>query len=833
MAARNVLFFLFSATILAAFVCVVPLAPAQTLTTLVGFDGTNGLDPLGTLVQGSDGNFYGTTIDGGANFACSEVGCGTVFKMTPTGTLTTLYNFCAQPNCTDGAMPQAGLVQGTDGNFYGTTTEGGPHSAHYCGSFGCGTVFKITPTGTLTTLYSFCAETNCADGAVPYAALVQGTDGNFYGTTAMGGVNCVSEGGCGTVFKITSTGTLTTLYSFCTQTNCPDGIEPEGTLVQGRDGDFYGTTLIGGNSTCTSFLFGSTCGTVFKITPTGTLTTLYRFCTQAGCTDGSNPQAGLVQATDGNFYGTTVVGGANCVAYGGCGTVFKITAAGAYTTLSSFCVQYNCTDGENPFGGLVQASDGNFYGTTTYGGINPNNGTVFRITPTGALATLYWFPGGDRPFAAMVQGSDGNLYGSTTGGGEGTIFRLSLAPSTVFSVLHTFTGTADGGNPVAGLTVDPSGILYGAAATGGTGSCAYLDTTGCGTLYQLKKHNSSFEFSPLYSFRGGSDGEFPVRPVIEGPNGTLYGTTVAGGEGSCTFDGAPECGVVFNAGPNPTPPRTPLLTYRESVLYRFPNGSEGASPYAPVIFDSSGNIYTTTMSGGANGLGAVVKLTPSGGGNYTESVIYSFAGGSDGENPMDGMVFDTAGNLYGTTAHGGNACAYSCGTVFKLSPNGSDWTEQVIYAFRGAGDGMFPNSGVVLDAAGNIYGNTYQGGSVGGGTVYELTANGSSYNFNVLFTVPMSSGNAVARVTLDSAGNVYDVLQSGGAFGVGEVWKLTLSQEQWLSIDLHDFSGGTDGATPLGQVSFDSNGNIYGTAAYGAGNGCGGSGCGIVWEITP
>ena len=214
--------------------------PAQTFTTLHVFDGTDGYFTRAPLVQATNGNFYGTTVDGGVNYGkassnCSTPpngeGCGTVFEISPNGTLTTLHSFCADIKpCKDGFFPY-GLVQATDGNFYGTTQNGGTN--------GRGTVFKITPSGTLTTLHSFCAQTNCADGAQPFAGLVQGTDGDFYGTTGTGGTSY------GTAFKITPGGTLTTLYSFCSQPNCTDGAAPTA-LVQAANGDFYGTTGGGG-----------------------------------------------------------------------------------------------------------------------------------------------------------------------------------------------------------------------------------------------------------------------------------------------------------------------------------------------------------------------------------------------------------------------------------------------------------------------------------------------------------------------------------------------------------------------------------------------------------
>src|ERR1039457_2969177 len=321
--------------------------PAQTLTTLYTFCSQTGCPdgdgPHAGLVQATNGDLYGTTWGGGVN------GQGTVFKITQGGTLTTLYSFCSQTNCADGAYPYAGLVQAANGDLYGTTYFGGTN--------GQGTVFKITQGGTLTTLYSFCSQTNCTDGTGPYAGLVQAANGDFFGTTS---------NGYDTVFKITPGGTLTTLYSFCSQTNCTDGATPYAGLVQAANGDLYGTAYNGGAN--------GDLGTVFKITPTGTLTTLYSFCSQSGCTDGAHPAGGLVQAADGDFYGTTSGGGAADL-----GTVFKITPSGTLTTLYTFCSQSGCTDGAYPYAGLAQDTNGDFYGTTYVGGAN-YDGTVFRLS---------------------------------------------------------------------------------------------------------------------------------------------------------------------------------------------------------------------------------------------------------------------------------------------------------------------------------------------------------------------------------------------------------------------------------------------------------------------
>ena len=399
---------------------------AQTLTTVVDFDGANGSNPLyGSLAQGADGSLYGTTYTGGKSDD------GTVFKITKDGVLGTLYTFCSLPNCSDGSFPTAGLVLGTDGNFYGTASYGGDLTCSP--PLGCGTVFRITPGGELTTLYSFCAQPNCTDGYTPVAGLVQGTDGNLYGTTQNGGASfngcTIDSAGCGTAFKITPDGVLTMLYSFCAQSNCTDGANPDGRLIQGSDGNFYGTTWRGG---------ANGVGTVFRLSPAeGTLATLHSF----DGSDGTNPVAGLVQATDGNFYGTTE-GGGSLTCSAGCGTVFKMNAGGKLTTLYSFCIQTNCTDGYTPMAGLVQGTDGNFYGTTGNGGMS-DYGTIFEITPGGALTTLYSFctqtncTDGATPYGGLVEGTNGTLYGSTFYGGvdsDGTVFSLSkgLGPFVIF-----------------------------------------------------------------------------------------------------------------------------------------------------------------------------------------------------------------------------------------------------------------------------------------------------------------------------------------------------------------------------------------------------------------
>jgi uncharacterized repeat protein (TIGR03803 family) len=418
-----------SCTVLLLYAAAVIPASAQTFSNLFSFSGVNGAGPYAGLVQATDGNFYGTTYYGGV------YSNGVVFRITPKANLTTLYTFCNQSGgvCDDGANPYSALVQGTDGNFYGTTSGNGAN--------GGGTIFKITPTGKLTTLYSFCAQANCTDGEYPMGALLQAANGNFYGTTWYGGAK-----GDGTVFELTPTGRLTTLYNFCSQANCADGELPLSGLVRAANGNFYGTTVNGG-ANC-SFDIG--CGTVFEITPTGKLTTLHGF---RGGSEGAFLQSSLVQAANGNFYGTTTDGGGSSVCLLGCGTVFEITPSGKLTTLYSFCAQADCADGQFPEGGLAQATNGNFYGTTSRGGANQECnslyafgcGTIFEITGSGKFTNLYNFcdqtscADGSLPYAGLMQSTNGEFYGTTFGDyGYGTIFSLGVGLKPFVTTTPTF-----------------------------------------------------------------------------------------------------------------------------------------------------------------------------------------------------------------------------------------------------------------------------------------------------------------------------------------------------------------------------------------------------------
>ena len=387
-----------------------------------------------------------------------------------------MYNFCANavyPECPDGFQPTAGLVQAADGYLYGT--------AYYGGANYSGTIFKITPHGEFTTVYNFCSQSNCTDGAYPLAGLIQASDESFYGTNSLAGAY-----GGGTVYRITPDGKLTTLHSFCAQSACPDGVFPTSVLSEGPDGGFYGTTEWGGaNATCPSLPFlPATCGTVFKITPEGAFSMVHSF---EGA-DGANPYGGVVHAANDEFYGTTSLGGDS-----NSGTIFKVTASGAFTTLASF----NGTDGAFSYSALIQANDGLLYGATSSGGTS-GDGTLFKITPDGALTSLYSFDGtnGLYPQAALIQDTNGKFYGTTYGGGGnatcsgydgcGTIYELSaglgpfVAPlpmsgrvGSAVRILGTNLGGATSvtfnGTPAEITSVSPTEILTTVPAGATTG----------------------------------------------------------------------------------------------------------------------------------------------------------------------------------------------------------------------------------------------------------------------------------------------------------------------------------------------------------------------------
>jgi uncharacterized repeat protein (TIGR03803 family) len=356
--------------------------------------------------------------------------------------------------------------------------------------------------------------------------------------------------------------------------------------------------------------------------------------------------------------------------------------AQTYSVLYSF---KGSPDGGTPFAGVILDTKGNLYGTTYAGGAS-SDGTVFEVSKTGKETALYSFDytDGTNPTGGLIRDAEGNLYGTTYGGGAsggGTVFELSKTGKE--TVLYSFKGGTDGVNPFAGVIMDANGNLYGTIYYGGAHSA--------GTIFEVSKTRKE---TVLYSF-GGVDGKNPMAGVIRDARGNLYGTTLYGGTG-CNGLG---CGVVFKLS----------KTGKETVLYAFTGGTDGSEPEGGLIQDAKGNLYGTTSIGGASGWGTVFQVTKTG----TETVLYSFMGGTDGSHPTAGVIQDKAGNFYGTTYY-----AHGPGTVFELSKAGN---KTVLYSFTGGTDGGYPQAGVIRDSKGNLYGTTAFDGSSQVGVVYKLT----------------------------------------------------------------------------------------------------------------
>jgi uncharacterized repeat protein (TIGR03803 family) len=389
-----------------------------------------------------------------------------------------------------------------------------------------------------------------------------------------------------------------------------------------------------------------------------------------------------------------------------------------------------------------------------------------------------------------------------------------------FQVIYNFTGGADS-YPEAGLTIDRAGSLYG--TTAGFGDC-----NGCGEVFRLDSGPSGWNPTTLHRFTGGSDGSIPFGRVIFGPDGNLYGTTWQGGNRRCgtvsVFGNG--CGTVFKVSPTGGD---------DTVLYRFMGSTDGQYPESDtLVFDQVGNLYGTTITGGLYHAGSVFKLTPSSGG-WRMEILYSFAGGADGYLPGTGVIFDGAGNLYGATGSGGDpGCSqgWGCGTVFQLTPSGSGWTKRILHTFTDGTDGGNPTDGLFLDKSGNLYGSTGFGGTgcQACGTVYELSPASGGWTFRVIYSFAGWAGSEGSWGTLnmDAAGNLYGTGFFDGPYGAGTVFKLTPPGSGWTYTSLHNFTGGSDGEMPVSNVTFDANGNMFGTTSNG-----GAYRLGVVWEITP
>jgi len=735
----------------------VALAQAPTETVLHSFQNPpNGARPSGVPIVDSAGNLYGTASMGGAANA------GTVYRVSPADVQTLLYSFTGG---LDGDGPN-GVIRDSAGNLYGTTTFGGLLN----GINGSGVVFELDAAGKETVLYSF---TGKADGGNPYAGVIRDSAGNLYGTAAFGGL----VAGNGVVYKVDPSGNETVLYSF---QGYPDGYDPTTGVIRDPAGNLYGTTLYGGTADC---------GTIYKIDTSGQETILYQFpCAFDGA---SSPVPGpLIRDSSGDLYGATRNGGSF-----NAGSVYELDATGQATVLYSFT---GGADGANPQI-VVRDSAGNLYGTTYGGGSSISTcqpyggcGVVYELDSAGQLSVLYTFtggPNGSEP-GGLSRDPAGNLYGTTPGGilSLGTVWEVAAGGQ--YTQLSHFVGPTDGTSPLAGLLRDSAGNLYGTTELGGPANA--------GVVYKI---SASGQETILYSFKGAPDGANPSGPyggVIQDSAGNLYGTTSSGG--------AASLGMVYKLDAGG----------QETVLHSFTGSPDGSAPLAGVILDAAGNLYGTTSAGGMFNYGTVFKLDASG----HETILHNFRSDPDGATPHAGVIRDASGNLYGTTLLGG---FFNSGIVYELDAAGK---ETVLHTFQGAdgGDGSFPDAGVVRDEAGNLYGTTSNGGTLdaNAGTVYEIDAAG---NETVLyaFASEASGLDPTAGLILDAAGNLYGTA-AGGVLRNGVVFELSPTGTETV---LHAFTG-RDGSGPYSGVVRDSAGNLYGTTTGG-----GAERAGVVYKIAP
>ena len=699
-------------------------SPGAILTTLYSFTGGNdGANP-NALLRAANGSFYGTAQYGGSNFA------GTVFQFSRGGAVSPLYSFTGGK---DGATPLAGLVQGPDGNFYGTTYQGGAYDN--------GTVFRITPAGVLSNLISL----NITDGSFPYAGLTLGPDASFYGTTYQGGAgrsDYVFKPG--EVFRITPDGTLTVIYSF---TNGLDGGFPAAGVVLAKDGTFYGMTSQGGPTSN---------GVVYQVTAGGVGRSVASF----NRTNGSMPRAGLVQDAAGNFYGTAALGGA----YGN-GTVFRLSPTGPITPLYSFS---GGADGSYPAATLLLGSDGNFYGTTVYGGACAA-GTVFRMAPDGTLTTLVSFNGyaGANPQASLVQDPDGSLYGTTQNGGAngvGVLYHLwfsgppeitgqplsqtvyggqdvtlsvAVSGSAPFSYQWQKDGAnlQDGGNVVGStqrvlsliaVTTNDAGmysVLVSSPAGSTNSAGAVLTVLSSPPVIVTAPNSLTPNACTMVSFDVAAIGNQPLKYRWQKNGVDLADTCSLSGSGDTTL-------VISNA--------TEADNGTYTVLVSNPLGSTSAS--------------------------ATLLLVPKTAPCTSLTTRHWFTGGSDGRN-ASGLAQGTNGILFGTTYYGGSK---TWGTVFSLTPDGIFTTLASFMETNGAN----PTAPPIQGTDGRFYGTTRFGGAVGAGTAFAMTADGALTTL-CSFAGDTNAAWPAGPLALAPDGSLYGASMAGGMWDNGTVFRLT------------------------------------------------------------
>ena len=732
------------------------------------------------VASDAGGNLFGTALGGAA-------GDGVIFELARgSHGITVVASF----DGADGLNPQAGVTFDGGGNLFGTTYGGGAHDD--------GTVFEIAKgTRAITTLASF----NGGDGSGPEAGLTFDPQGNLFGTTSAGGSG---TDGSGTVFEIArGSRTITAIATFDSR----NGYAPPSGVTLDAAGNLFGTVPNGGAN-------GN--GAVFEVARgSRTITTLASF----GAADGSYPSAGVTVDSTGNLYGTTYGGGAHDV-----GTVFEIGKGGrGYGTLTTLA-SFDGTNGSNPSAPLTLDPAGNLYGTTQFGGIYGRDasgfGTIFEV-PKGshAINKIVSFNGADgaNPTAAVSLDAAGNLFGSTAGN-NGMIFEIAkgsrgYGPLATVATFDDFNGF----NPVAPVTFDSAGNLFGTTLYGGAYGYpgGIEDDPAGGTVFEIPMGGRGYgTLTTVASFGGAfndADGIDPSAGVTFDAAGNLFGTTAGGGAGGK--------GTVFEIAKG---------SHAITTVASF-DGTNGAYPAAAVTFDSRGNLFGTTPGGGAGatdgdgGNGTVFEIAK---GSHAITTVASFGGASAvnataGADPLAAVVFDSGGNLFGTTSEGG---AHGDGTVFEIARGSRAVT--TLASFDGA-DGANPAAGVTLDSAGNLYGTAESGGALGKGTVFEV-ARGSRSITTLADFDGVSGAAPLSAVTFNARGNLFGTASAGGIYdtangGDGTIFEIARGSRALTKIVSFN---GADGSGPSAAVTFDAAGNLYGTTPRG-----GASGDGMIFEI--
>lgn len=718
-----------------------------------------------------------------------------------------------------GSLVVAPLVQHTDGNCYGMAAAGG--------AYGLGSIFKLTPAGVLTTLYSFSG----ADGSGPTAALVEGADLALYGTAAGGGANRF-----GVAFKVTVAGVFTKLTDFTGATGAARGSVPHA-LVRHADGNFYGVTQAGGSGGA---------GTVFQMTATGAVTTLVDFTGNSGARPGSEP-LGPLAISGTRLYGVTQRGGA-----AGLGVIFEVSTTGSWRSLGEFSGAAGTRAGANPAGGLLLNTDGALYGTAEFGGTN-GFGTCFKITtavsPVYTVLRDFADPTGSQPCGTLVRGADGLLYGATANGGTsgwGTVFKITTTGT--HSPLANFTGesgTAPGSAMRGGLAMGADSLIYGITSSGGPGNLgAAFKITGTGAFASVASLSLVNGWTPSGApVAAGANLLFPMAAggaagggnlMSVATNGTITVAATLGGTLGSTPDGALRSvganfyGVTANGGASS---RGTMFRYTPgtgAVLVAAFTTSAGSLAEGPPVLGADGLSYGIGREGGASSRGAIYKITTTG----TRTRIVSFtgtAGAAPGAKPRGPLVLAGDGNFYGLTEEGGAA---NTGVIFRLTAAGA---YSAVSAFAATGP-RSPQGGFVLGNDGFLYATTSAGGAGDFGALIRFAPATGTWEMIGEFTGPAPGELPAGELSVGGDGSIYGMTLLGGAADEGVIFRHSALRGMEKLVDFTGIggaapgsAGGADSAGLIhtGGLAFGSDGLLYGVAASG-----GAGGGGVVFRLT-